>query len=717
MLGKVHVDMFLAKGGMAEVYIGTHTTLHRPVAVKFLKADLQEEPELRDRFEREARVIAMLRHPNIVQIFDFDSHDNQPYLIMEYVPGASLGSYLRELHKKNERLDLRQVNGLLKKIASALTYAHKNNVVHRDVKPANILLTSHSTPVSVEKPLPGDVEPILTDFGLVRFTQSNTQTSTGTITGTPAYMSPEQARGDRVDTRTDVYSLGITVYEMLAGRVPFEADSTLSVLHKQIYDPPPPIEGLSKKLQEVIDLALAKDPDRRFQTPLELAEAFEAAITGTTGAETALFPSATAKAITVTRQHFESALSKNRGKLFVPFVVGIIGTAVVLSALMAVRMNDRPAPTPSLPAPTDKPTYEAALTLPAVTPTATERAVRPTQSNGDYADLMTTPANVTIDPSASTNAESIGLLRFQDGSAEADKVTFSSSNLPPPPDDKQYEAWLVDNDGESLFSIGIIQFDAENRASLTFVDDAGRNLITFYHGLLIIIEPVGDNNPNPSNDIAFSTSLPAAGFSHVRHLLSSFGSTPNQVGFIRGLMADTDLLTKLSEGLLESLEAGNETNARLQAEQMLNLIVGNQSNQHKDWNGNGSVDDVSDGYGLLLNGTNNGYIQGTISHANLALTSADATENMLMHGEHVKIAAENVSGWTPQLRDQLIAVLEAPSLAEAEGAIRQVVNLVNQIRNGVDVNGNENIEAIPGEGGVLTAYDHSYYMADIMLQP
>ncbi|NTU57265.1 MAG: serine/threonine protein kinase, partial [Anaerolineales bacterium] len=191
LLGKVHVDMFLAKGGMAEVYIGTHTTLHRAVAVKFLKADLQEEPELRDRFEREARVIAMLRHPNIVQIFDFDSYQNQPYLVMEYVPGASLGGYLRELHKKNQRLDLGQIQSLLRKIADALSYAHKNNVIHRDVKPANILLTSNSTPVSSEQPLPDDVEPILTDFGLVRFTQSNTQTSTGTITGTPAYMSPE----------------------------------------------------------------------------------------------------------------------------------------------------------------------------------------------------------------------------------------------------------------------------------------------------------------------------------------------------------------------------------------------------------------------------------------------------------------------------------------------------------------------------------------------
>ncbi len=687
LLGKVHVDMFLAKGGMAEVYIGTHTTLHRAVAVKFLKADLQEEPELRDRFEREARVIAMLRHPNIVQIFDFDSYQNQPYLVMEYVPGASLGGYLRELHKKNQRLDLGQIQSLLRKIADALSYAHKNNVIHRDVKPANILLTSNSTPVSSEQPLPDDVEPILTDFGLVRFTQSDTQTSTGTITGTPAYMSPEQARGDRVDARTDVYSLGITVYEMLAGRVPFEADTTLSVLHKQIYDPPPPIEGLFKGLQDVMERALAKDPDQRFQTPLELAEAFDAALTGTSEAETLHMQSAIGKSITATRSSFEAAISRERKKPFSPMILGIIAVTVVLGSLLVARLSAQPVATP--------------------TPTT------PMEDHGQVT-IPTAPAEI---PPEAPISEPIGLLRFQDGSAPADQVTFSSGNLPLPPQGSQYEAWLIADDGETLFSLGVVQFDAENRASLTFVDPSGRNLITFYHGMQITVEPDGDTNPNPSNEVAFSTNLPPSGFMHVRHLLSAFDATPNQTPFVRGLEADTALLNGLAQGMLTSFESGDEENVRLQAEQMLNLILGVQSPDHKDWDGNGSIDNPGDGFGLLLNGSNAGYIQGTFSHANLSVTSVDATENMLVHGEHVKIAATNVSEWTPQLRDQLIAVIEAPSLEEAENAIRQAVVLANQIRNGIDVNGNENIEPIPGEGGAMTAYDHSYYMADISLRP
>jgi len=688
-LGKVRVEMFLAKGGMAEVYIGAHTSLHRSVAVKLLKADLQGEPDLRDRFEREARVIAMLRHPNIVQVFDFDSYENQPYLVMEYVPGTSLGTYLRALHKRAERLSLPMVLSILKKVASALSYAHENNVVHRDIKPANILLTSRTIPVSEDITLPEDVEPILTDFGLVRFTQSAKQTSTGVITGTPAYMSPEQARGDHVEVTTDVYSLGVTVYEMLAGNVPFNADSTLGVLHQVVNEPHPPIEGLSEALQEVIDRALAKDPSERFQTALEFASAFEDALSTSSNADTVLFPaSAITRSATLSRKQFESTIGNNtpRQRNYTPLIIGILGGLLTAGAILFARMGQ----------PADIPIATSSTSTAEVDPVS-----------------ITTEQPVTEPEPPS----SVGLLRFQDGSAHADQVTFSSNTLPPPPEGSQYEAWLVEDDAETRFSLGVINFDAENRASLNYVDQQGRNLLTFYHGLELTIEPVNDNNPNPSNEIAYLTMLPSGGFGHVRHLLSSYNGNPNQTAFVYGLRADAESLNSLSIALLDAFDTGDESAVKLNAEQMINIIVGNQSENYKDWNGNGNIDDPSDGFGMLLNGSNGGYIQGTYSHADLSASSTDATENMLIHGEHVKIAATNVSDWAPHLRDELIAAINAASLSDAEGSIRQAVVLVDQIYNGVDINGNENIEPIPGEGGILTAYGHSYYMADIVLTP
>lgn len=684
MLGKVRVDMFLARGGMAEVFIGTHTTLHRAVAIKFLKGDLQEEPELRERFEREARVIAMLRHPNIVQVYDFDTFENQPYLVMEYVPGASLGTYLRDLHKNNQRLDITQINNLLNKLAGALKYAHDNDVIHRDIKPANILLTSRSNPVSAGQPLPADTEPIITDFGLVRFTQSNKQTSTGVITGTPAYMSPEQARGERVDARTDVYSLGVAVYEMLAGRIPFDSDSTLSLLHQQIYDPPPPIEGISDELQAVINRALAKNPEDRFTTPTEFADAFETAIFGTSEASTLLLSGFGTRprlsAIT------NSAPQSNRRQLFA--AVAILGIlAVVAGGFLMSRGASNIIPPPQL----------------------TETAVH-------HETLITAPAGQTP-PVDAPAVDPIGLLRFQDATAHADQVTLTTSGMPLPPEGSQYEAWLIQDDGEQRVSIGIIQFDSNNKGALTYVDNQGRNLIGLYHALEITTEPNPDNNPIPSNDIAFASVLPPAGYTHVRHLLAAFSGNPNEIGFIHGLDAETKSINDSAVALLASLEAGDEASVRLRAEQMLNMIVGNQSPDHKDWNGDGNVDNPSDGFGLLLNGDNEGYIQGTFTHANLSGTSGDATENMLVHGEHVKISAQNVGEWTPQLRDILMDILQPPNGSNMEGMVRQAVALANQMRNGIDINGNENIEPIPGEGGSVTAYQHSYYMADILIFP
>ena len=683
LLGKVRVDMFLARGGMAEVFIGTHTTLHRAVAIKFLKGDLQDDPELRERFEREARVIAMLRHPNIVQVYDFDTYENQPYLVMEYVAGASLGTYLRELHKHNGRLDINQINKLLGKLASALKYAHDNAVIHRDIKPANILLTSRTNPISAGKPLAEDTEPIITDFGLVRFTQSSSQTNTGVITGTPVYMSPEQARGDRVDARTDVYSLGVTVYEMLAGRVPFDSDSTLSLLHKQIYDPPPPIEGISTDLQDVMNRALAKNPEERFATPIEFAEAFQAAILGTTEAATLRLPNSLIQSNTQPQP-----AAKPTNKTTKPGSLVYIGIAslivIVLGTLLSSRLIASVGKQPTAPA------------------AHTETNGSPTHSTSEV---------------VAPQADPVGLLRFQDGTAIADQVTLTTFDMALPPEGSQYEAWLIRDDGERRISIGFIAFDQDNKGTLSFVDPEGNNLIGIYQTLEITTEPNPDNSPNPSNTIAFSATLPTDGLMHVRHLLFSYYNTPDEVGFITGLDATTLMLSDSANEMLSAFEAGDTTSVKLQAEKMLNIISGARSPDNKDWDGDGIINNPSDRFGLLLNGDNEGYIQGAYTHANLALTSEAPTENMLTHGEHVKIAITNIGEWTPQLHDLLIAILEAPADSNVESLVRQAVSLSNQIRNGIDTNGNENIEPIPGEGGALTAYQHAYYMADITIFP
>jgi len=262
-IGKVRVDKFLARGGMAEVYLGTHLSLDRPVAVKVLHSFIESDPELLDRFQREAKAVAGLRHSNIVQVFDFDTYQGHPYIVMEYLKGPTLSTYLQTLHQNGIKLSLEQIGQLLKYIVAGLDYAHGQGIIHRDIKPANILLHSKNRDFTENSLITKHVEPVITDFGLARIIHSNQQTASGFVSGTPAYMSPEQARGNKVDHRTDIYSLGIILYELVAGRVPFEGDTAITVIYKHINEVPSPIDNISPALQAVIDRALTKYPEDR----------------------------------------------------------------------------------------------------------------------------------------------------------------------------------------------------------------------------------------------------------------------------------------------------------------------------------------------------------------------------------------------------------------------------------------------------------------------
>jgi len=343
-IGKVRIDKYIARGGMAEVYLGTHLTLERSVAVKVLHGFIEEDPELIARFHREAKVVAGLRHSNIVQIYDFDAMDGSPYIVMEYLSGPTLAHYLRAQHTRGERIPPHQVARLLKGITAALDYAHGLGMVHRDIKPGNIILQSNTSDITLDAPLTRDVEGILTDFGLVRITNSATQTATGSISGTAAYMSPEQARGDKTDHRSDIYSLGIVLYEMLAGRVPFEADTTLSVMYMQINEPPPPIKDISPRVQAVLDRALNKDPGDRYQSSREMAVDFFKAVGMTTEAETILdFASVDQKSDTVSRS-IQPARS-NRTWLAAGIGIGLVLVIAIGGLIMRASSSNDPGVT------------------------------------------------------------------------------------------------------------------------------------------------------------------------------------------------------------------------------------------------------------------------------------------------------------------------------------------------------------------------------------
>ena len=250
-LGRVQINELIARGGMAEIYTGIHET-HGLVAVKVMRGLLEREEHQLTRFKREAEVIGEMRHPNIVRMLDFTIVDETPCLIMDFIPGPSLAAYMKELHARNQLNPIAVTAQILKSIASALDYAHgrASSTATLNLR-TSCSARAHRTSLQTS-PCPLDIDPILTDFGLVRLLDSTLHTTTGSVSGTPTYMSPEQAHGEKVDKHTDIYSLGIVLYEMLAGHVPFQADTTFGMLMKHINDPPPPIKGISTDLQALI---------------------------------------------------------------------------------------------------------------------------------------------------------------------------------------------------------------------------------------------------------------------------------------------------------------------------------------------------------------------------------------------------------------------------------------------------------------------------------
>ena len=268
MLGPYHLLDIIGKGGMATVYRAHQASMDRDVAIKVMSLDLADEPEFATRFKHEAQIIARLQHPHIVPVYDFGTESRRlTFLVMRLLPGGSLGDELRKGGLSTER-----VIELTRQIASALDYAHQRGVIHRDLKPTNVLLDEQGNAY-------------LTDFGIAKMIGGSTitgVTSPGSVMGTPTYMAPEQWRSEPVDARTDVYALGVIVYQMLLGQVPFSSETPHGLMYQHLDSEPPSPRtikpGLPMGIEPVIRKALAKSPNERYASAGDLARDLENAL-------------------------------------------------------------------------------------------------------------------------------------------------------------------------------------------------------------------------------------------------------------------------------------------------------------------------------------------------------------------------------------------------------------------------------------------------------
>jgi serine/threonine-protein kinase len=267
--GRYKIESLLGQGGMSSVYKATDPNLQRPVAIKLIHPHLSSDDQFVKRFEQEAQAVAQLRHPNIVQVFDFNHDNNMYYMVLEYVEGDTLQARLKALIDVHQVMPYGEAVQIMTTVAEAVAYAHEQNMIHRDLKPANVMINPRK-------------QPILMDFGVAKMLGAAQHTATGAIIGTAKYMSPEQARGDNPDHRTDIYSLGVMLYEMVTGIPPFDAGSTVAILMKHVSEPLPDIHQINSSVPDslitVIETALAKSRNDRYQSATEIAAALRAVI-------------------------------------------------------------------------------------------------------------------------------------------------------------------------------------------------------------------------------------------------------------------------------------------------------------------------------------------------------------------------------------------------------------------------------------------------------
>ena len=374
------LDTSIASGGMGDVWEATDTVLERPVAVKVLRPADPDDTTFIDRFRDEARGSAGLHHPNIAAVYDYGEEDDVAYLVMELVPGRTLGELIRESDGGMAPEDVRSILG---QAALALSAAHEAGVVHRDVKPANILVTPEG-------------QAKLTDFGIARIGDGSGHTRAGEVLGTPDYISPEQALGEPATAASDIYSLGIVAHEMLTGLKPFDMGTPVATALAQVNDPPPPLpDTVPQDLREIVDACLAKKAQDRPHDVSAVAAAVGVplgALPGVTppplGSSDATAPLAAldpTRAFTAAHPRTDASGGPARGLsprwawLAVPLVLLVAWGAFALGG----RMSSAPDPAPSSPpVPSTTGTDGAAASSEATTTTPTT-TTPPTTTTGD----------------------------------------------------------------------------------------------------------------------------------------------------------------------------------------------------------------------------------------------------------------------------------------------------------------------------------------------
>jgi serine/threonine protein kinase len=694
----------IGQGGMATVYKGYRADIDRTVAVKVLPPHPGLDQQFIDRFKLEARTIARLQHPHILPLYDYGVEDDILYLVMAYIDGGSLSQRIDK-----GRVPLNEIERLLRQIAPALDYAHRQGVIHRDIKPDNILLDRE-----------GNV--LLADFGIVKLTEGDSRlTATGGLVGTPAYMAPEQGTGDtHITGSADLYSLGVVVYEMMTGQQPFTADTPMQVVIKHITEPVPNprnvIEELPWPVEVVMSQVLAKNPQNRYQTATEFADDFSRAIQGT-GA----FANLPVKV--------EPAPDRT---------VALNMPAVPVALNMpAVPVSLTPPPPTGQTQPTLQPTVIVqpgtnpllllggfaiiAALLVVVVLVITRQPGGSPSSNVDLT-AATTNAVVVPTPEPTTNtvrptaAPSFGRVSFSTSNSLGDTITIQVENLRPPGTDQKYVVWLKDTRASSAIKIGDLTLDALGNGVLPpYIDSEARLLPAFYNAVSITAEPVANMSDVPQGEAVYVASVPPELMDALSAIFitaedgvpnASLGNSSAEAGTLGGLLASAR--AEAGHAQMHAGLAGRATSPggmHLHSEHTINILLGTED----DLNGD-------------QRGENPGFKKGVVRYLdqmegllNVAASAEGSTLRFQGDLELVRVCLTNARQWVDRVIVLEREMLASNDLAAVSAQINESTLLSDAILNGVDTNINGNVDPVEGECGLTQVETYGLVIASMTL--